>query len=193
MNPVVVPDFLADGRSYIKPERVPSLPGWIACGHFAAFVGQEAAGLFSIAAKDRGDQLRGIISRDRLPPAERVFKGTKPHNPGQPDERPACGACGGSGECSCTCGDEHDCRKCEGEGKIGRQPKRLHPGARFYVDKGGDEVTALADALSVLLGGLRAFRNPGEYHERIVVGCDDQGDVVAIVAPMRFDAKGAQP
>lgn len=39
-------------------------------------------------------------------------------NPEMAELREECSYCNGDGDCTCDCGDKHDCAKCDGKGEI---------------------------------------------------------------------------
>jgi hypothetical protein len=55
-------------------------------------------------------------------------------NPQTKDDEVKCNYCGGSGECMCDCGHEHDCAVCKGTGKVNSQLVQYHRIRQEEVD-----------------------------------------------------------
>jgi len=190
VRPVVLPEWLTDGRHYRAPRSIPAMPGWLHIGPVAAYVGVEkASAIVDEVSSEAAQALTTVLSGHRSPAAEDPSKERVAFRPGEKDTRKDCDECKGTGECTCHCRDVHDCGGCDGDGKLGPAPLDLIPGERWY--RSGEESILLADSLAHLLGGLTAFAvevpglKPVPFDGRAILGVDADGDAVVLIAPMR--------
>jgi len=157
----------------------------------AVYVGAEQARAVVGEVPDEArETLTAILSGPRSPAVEDTSRARSAFREGEKDTRSACPNCDGSGECGCNCGDEHDCGKCDGDGKLGSAPLDLIPGERWY--RAGEESILLADSLSRLLDGLTPYAVEVPTLKRMlfdgkaILGVDADGDAVVLIAPMRL-------
>ena len=160
----------------------PAHPGWLLSRVACAYVGDAAVS--SLPEYHPGTTLSALFAAPRSAPL--AEDKTRRVEPVFFVKGKACRTCHGEGSRTCDLGEQHECRTCDGEGSIG--DVRAKHGTRVYSGDGVD--TLLAGDLALVLDGLEVRRTdypsgPSEPAMNALVGLDANGDVVAIVMPVR--------
>lgn len=190
----LLPTFLAmntvdeDGNEVLPVRRLhPPANGWITNGYAAAFVGDAAASAKE-AREGSAEKLELMRAAERIPVVEDIdFR--IPFRASTNSQRPKCETCSGTGSRECDLGHDHDCDKCDGDGRLGKRGPHECIGQRVFRATEGREVVA-QDRTGAMLDGLDVVWLGGTP-ESPIGGVDANGDVVVIVMPLRMYGNAA--
>ena len=166
--------------------------GWITTGHIAAFVDDTSAIPEAGEWEWKDDYGIEPLLRAIRPALGRALEladlavDSKYHIPFKSRQGTTCDSCDGAGFKECDLDYEHCCDVCSGTGVVG---DRGRVGQRVY--RRGDLQVICTDLNASVLDGLRVVcaldgnSESADPYERALIGLDDDGDVVAIVMPLR--------
>jgi hypothetical protein len=177
-----------EGEKFTDVRVFPGVPGWSAARYFAARWTEWPSDV--LAKQPTGDeylreQLAGWenLAIARVDVTEDPSLAL-PFVPGTDDKHDGiCLECNGEAEHVCSCGDEHDCRECDGSGY-----RNL---VRGIADKLGQSVWRSADGVEVavqaraaeLLRGYRVVRH-GLPPKSPLLGLNEAGEVIVAIMPL---------